>query len=152
MRNRYDVFSTEQQRFNDARQRQPRQRPIPSGQFNEHVFSRQPQPAGNFIDILNTSDFSRLLSFVMGANAQTNFMDPVLIVPTQAQIDQGSILHTITADAETPCPVCQDTIRMGEVVRRLNHCNHSFHRNCIDTWYQRNVHCPVCRRDIRSTV
>jgi hypothetical protein len=38
----------------------------------------------------------------------------------------------------------------GHSVRRLNRCGHTFHTTCIDTWFQRNVHCPVCRHDIRE--
>ena len=156
MRNRYDVFSTEQQRFNqqfnNGRQTRQTGQTRQFRQWQAEPHTPPVRQAGNFIDILNTSDFNRLLSFVMGANAQTNFMDPVLVVATQAQIQQGSILHTTLADGEAPCPICQDVIRAGEIIRRLNYCNHCFHRNCIDTWYQRNVHCPVCRRDIRSTV
>jgi hypothetical protein len=33
----------------------------------------------------------------------------------------------------------------------MNVCHHTFHKSCIDTWFQENVHCPVCRHDIRLT-
>ena len=39
---------------------------------------------------------------------------------------------------------------MGEQVRTLTHCGHRFHVLCIDNWFQRNVHCPLCRHDIRD--
>ena len=144
MRNRYDVFSTEQQRYNSSRPtRQRNFRPEPPS-------PRVYQPPGNFIDILNSSDINRLFSFAMGIPLQPNFMDPVIVAPTALEIHRGSIIQTATADSDTPCAVCQAEIRTGEIVRSLNHCVHTFHRTCIDTWYQRNVHCPVCRHDIRA--
>ena len=198
MRNRYDVFSREQQRYDvfsreqaDDRSRQPRQprqprhprqsrqaQPVPVDYIYQTPPQRRtgpvytppqrhtgpvytPQNTGPLytpphrrtapvvvrnVDINNFSDLNTLFLAAMGAN----FTDPVLVAPTGAQVEQGSSLHTTIADSETPCSVCQDNIRTGETIRRLNHCNHTFHRNCIDTWYQRNVHCPVCRHDIRS--
>ena len=45
--------------------------------------------------------------------------------------------------------VSVDNIESNEV-RRIMHCRHYFHRTCIDTWFQTNVHCPTCRYDIRT--
>jgi hypothetical protein len=36
-------------------------------------------------------------------------------------------------------------------MRTLTHCNHYFHKNCIDVWFESHVHCPICRYDIRGT-
>ena len=200
MRNRYDVFSREQQRYDDVRPRQPRQprqqrqprhsrqqaQPVPvdyvyqtpqpirpvytppqrrtgpvfTPQQRPPVYIPPPRPTAPVVvrsadinSLLETADLNRIFLadlnrlFLGGIGA--NFMDPVVVAPTAAQLEQGSTLHTTIADSETPCTVCQDNIGTGETIRRLNHCNHAFHRNCIDTWYQRNVHCPVCRHDIR---
>ena len=74
-------------------------------------------------------------------------------VPVQAPpmiIEAVSEIKTIEEPAG-PCAICQEETRMGDVLRQFRApCNHSFHRSCIDPWLERNVHCPVCRRDIRE--
>jgi hypothetical protein len=85
-----------------------------------------------------------------------NFFDPVPIVPTRAQIAAASTIGTIGTDiglsanlVDNLCSICQDNYTTGDVVRTINHCGHMFHRTCIDQWFLSNVHCPLCRHDIR---
>jgi hypothetical protein len=142
MHNRFDVYSAQRAQHNRQprqRQRQRQRQPVYATMPTVPVY--QPTATDAY------SQFNRILVAAM-AMPTVDFMDPVPVAPSTAQIEAGSTLHTAISDA--PCAVCQDTIRIGEVTRRLNHCNHAFHRGCIDTWYQRNVHCPVCRHDIRS--
>lgn len=44
------------------------------------------------------------------------------------------------------CTICSDTYKNGEYKRILN-CNHSFHKKCIDKWFNSNTFmtCPICR-------
>lgn len=79
------------------------------------------------------------------------FFEPVPIVPTQEQIASSSVLYNSVDDTEdTRCSICQDDIHFGEEVRSLLHCDHFFHRGCIDLWLQSSVRCPLCRHDIRE--
>ena len=80
-----------------------------------------------------------------------NFNDAVLVAPSNAQILAGTTSLESLTTVENGCAVCQDTINSGDQVRILNHCGHTFHTVCIDTWFHRNVRCPVCRHDIRDT-
>ena len=82
------------------------------------------------------------------ANA-TNFMAPVRVSPSTAQVAAGTRLESVMVEGEV-CAVCQDTLEIADEKRVINACNHGFHRGCIDTWFQENVHCPVCRHDIRT--
>ena len=77
------------------------------------------------------------------------FMEPVIVRPTAEQIATTTTLNTAVADGT--CAVCQDEFSGASERRTLNFCHHTFHRGCIDTWFQTNVHCPVCRHDIRIT-
>lgn len=93
---------------------------------------------------------------VSGAVAATNpnaippnFMEPVPVVPTAAQIAAGSAIEIVDAEEDT-CPICQDTMAAGSNARSLNACDHRFHVGCIDTWFRSSVRCPVCRHDIRE--
>lgn len=81
--------------------------------------------------------------------AQTRrFMQPVVVSPSQQALQTNT--EIITDISGSICTICQDSILMGENCRRLIPCRHVYHRTCIDTWFQTNVHCPTCRHDIRE--
>lgn len=77
-----------------------------------------------------------------------NFMEPVVVRPTQEQIVRATRLGSPNDPTEV-CAICQDIIEDNQPARLINYCEHWFHTNCIDVWFQQNVHCPVCRHDIR---
>ena len=82
----------------------------------------------------------------------TRFQDPVTVAPTPQQIERATLLQQATQNEETlQCAVCQDTYTEGQAIRTIRHCSHSFHKTCIDPWFQGNVRCPVCRYDIRDS-
>ena len=76
-------------------------------------------------------------------------MEPVVVAPTTEQINNASTIETTATSGEI-CAICQDSIQVGTQVRSLDACDHLFHTGCIDTWFQSNVRCPVCRHDIRE--
>ena len=107
---------------------------------------------------INSTRTSPTINSLFGANEimslltnGLNFQD-VLVVPTLDQIDAGSciILHE-NIPADENCAICQEHTIPGQQSpwRRL-HCSHQFHSSCIIPWFQRDVHCPVCRADIRE--
>lgn len=56
-----------------------------------------------------------------------------------------------TSDIE--CCICCEKVKPSEYIREL-HCNHAFHKKCIDKWLlysmksNEHVSCPVCRHNI----
>jgi hypothetical protein len=87
-----------------------------------------------------------------GADIWTQFRQPVLVRPSAAVI--ASATERLSGNdlaAGTVCAICQDTIAGNAQARRLRACQHSYHVGCIDQWFEQNVHCPVCRYDIRET-
>lgn len=44
------------------------------------------------------------------------------------------------------CTICQQDIFL-DIVRTLE-CSHSYHVNCIDTWFTENKKCPQCRFEL----
>ncbi len=105
--------------------------------------TRAPAPAVDLLNLLNLN----LLTPAGGAAAGA--MEPVIVRPTAQQIEAGTSIEILDAEEEI-CAICQDSMHLGEEVRAMNACDHRFHRNCIDTWFQRNVRCPVCRHDVRE--
>jgi len=48
------------------------------------------------------------------------------------------------------CVICMENLEDNTIVRRLNKCNHVFHIDCIDKWFESKITCPTCRQDIRE--
>lgn len=81
-----------------------------------------------------------------------NFLNQTVIVsPSEEDIARATAVSTVLNTQDDICTICQEAIEEGQSMRKINHCNHYFHQDCIDTWFQGNVHCPTCRYDIRDT-
>jgi hypothetical protein len=118
----------------------------------------QAAPLPNTINpLLNTllgGLFGDILGTGGGGGAIPNlgaFLDTrVPVFPTADQINNATTVYRVNRRQDDICAICQDEVESNQEVRRLDHCNHYFHRNCIDTWFQGNVQCPTCRHDIRE--
>ena len=99
---------------------------------------------------VDTNSVYRILLTPPVPRVPTTFMEPVVIRPTQEQITQSTRLGTPNDPTEV-CTICQETIEENQPARLILHCEHWFHTSCIDVWFQQDVHCPVCRHDIRSS-
>ncbi len=86
-------------------------------------------------------------SAVVTFTIPSNFTEPVIVRPTQEEINTA--LETITS-SNSNCAICQDLISFDGV--KVRHCGHEFHRSCILSWFEINVRCPVCRQDIRDPI
>merc|ERR1712228_136553 len=47
------------------------------------------------------------------------------------------------------CCICLYDYRNGDQLRKLK-CNHYFHQHCIDVWFERKTHCPLCKQSVIS--
>lgn len=65
-----------------------------------------------------------------------------ILEKTQSYIQQNA-----DEDAEE-CIICFDPFEdlLTKVVLK---CNHKFHENCLFSWFQKKMTCPMCRRNIR---
>lgn len=100
-------------------------------------------PAMSLMSLLNALGPSTLGNRMRAPN-----MEDVVVSATEEEIEAAST--RAFPDNQTTCSICQDDIDVNEMCRKLNHCGHTFHIRCIDTWFSRNVHCPICRHDIRE--
>ncbi|WVZ20470.1 hypothetical protein V8G54_007792 [Vigna mungo] len=48
------------------------------------------------------------------------------------------------------CAVCLSEVVEGEKARLLPKCNHGFHVDCIDMWFQSHSTCPLCRNSVAA--
>lgn len=89
------------------------------------------------------------------------FLDPDTAWPTQPKVRNGmpTLLAVLTREllpvvkyselVNNPpesCAVCLDEFSDNEEIRRLTHCQHIFHRKCVDCWMDHEQKtCPLCR-------
>ena len=77
----------------------------------------------------------------------------VVVRPTRQQITDATneiVFNNIVNPQNTRCPISQQDFSENDTVTQIRHCGHIFYPNEINTWWQRNVRCPVCRYDIRD--
>lgn len=80
-----------------------------------------------------------------------NQMEDVQVHPSLRTLRESSSIH-IYRDLDTThetCSICRENFEENSIVRRLG-CEHIFHIGCIDTWFETNIRCPLCRLDLRD--
>ena len=76
----------------------------------------------------------------------------VVVAPTEDELMRSTIVHMSEEDYSDACSICIDNIEKHQELRTIFHCMHTFHKECIDTWFKENVKCPMCRHDIRENI
>lgn len=104
-------------------------------------------------DIDGATALLTLLGLATTPTLPANVLTPVIVRPSQDIINQATVLETIQDPPPTGiCVICQDEYTIGNSVRRIRHCQHSFHNDCIMQHFDSSVRCPTCRYDIRDSV
>lgn len=98
---------------------------------------------------MDASSIYRVLLTPPTPRVTASFMEPIVIRPTQEQITRATRIG-MPNDPTEVCTICQETIEITQSARMILHCEHWFHTSCIDVWFQQDVHCPMCRHDIRN--
>ena len=86
-------------------------------------------------------------------NLFQSFFDPVLIYPTISQIEAATrrvLYRDIVAPINNSCPISMDNFNDNDTVSIIRECGHIFNSDELNTWFQSNCRCPVCRYDIRN--
>lgn len=102
--------------------------------------------------------FSRDLITRMNLARQTDptnvdFLTPVIIRPTPQQILRAirNIQYIDIIDPpNSRCPITVEEFNETDTVSQIIFCEHIFNSTALDTWFNENVRCPLCRYDIRE--
>jgi hypothetical protein len=84
--------------------------------------------------------------------------DPVTVRPSATLYNRNTeVLDASGISLETNCSICQSHVLEDlsggvNTWRRIRQCGHMFHTSCIDRWFSQNIHCPLCRTDIRTLI
>ena len=104
--------------------------------------------------VFGNIDMSQLFNQLLYGDAPINVdnLQNVTVIPTEEQLQNNTTLVQLSEDTADNCAICQDPLLANQSARTLKRCQHIFHMDCIDTWFQRNCQCPCCRIDVRESV
>lgn len=77
----------------------------------------------------------------------------VIVRPTADEIQRATRSVTfsqIINPLNVNCPISLEPFEDNTEVSQIIGCGHIFHTERLNTWFERNVRCPVCRYDIRT--
>lgn len=103
-------------------------------------------------EIFNSDIFPRITTRQTILNRNLGDLSPVTIRPTNAEIQAATEeiqFSNITLPPNSVCPITQERFTNDELVTRILFCGHIFKSSSINTWFNRNTRCPLCRYDIR---
>jgi hypothetical protein len=125
---------------------------IPSPSSNSRVVYIEGVPY-----LLDLTNFMRLRNSntnnTDAANLWRSFYDNITVAPTRTQIENSTrILQftEITDPINSSCPITLERFDENSNVTQILQCGHIFTPSGIESWFQTNVRCPVCRFDIRD--
>ena len=75
-------------------------------------------------------------------NIKTYAYNPEDVSVDDCKIYDGEI-DNIKYDPDDNCPICYENLNIGKVTKTT--CEHIFHKECLDTWLNKNISCPCCR-------
>lgn len=116
------------------------------GRTRNHIIAAYLRNNNMILNLLQTYNSNETATMVINfGDISGNFMEPVPVLPTRAQVDAAVERHI--GVTSTNCSICQDSVSCAT---RIRHCGHCFHSSCIEQWFSMNPRCPVCRYDIRD--
>ena len=125
---------------------------IPSPSSNSRVVYIEGVPY-----LLDLTNFMRLRNSntnnTDAANLWRSFYDNITVAPTRTQIDNSTRILQFTEIIDpinSSCPITLERFDENSNVTQILQCGHIFTPSGIESWFQTNVRCPVCRYDIRD--
>jgi hypothetical protein len=86
-------------------------------------------------------------------NDDADFLTPIVIRPTQEQINNATeecIFSSIIDPPNSSCPISLVPFQNNDMVYKIKQCGHIFFKNQLENWLLENTKCPLCRYDIRD--
>jgi hypothetical protein len=104
------------------------------------------EQAYEYLNVLNSNISSMSLSRLMYELGELDKIHSRLMKPDN--IDVKEIDETLCKSLEDlECSVCLKNFEIKDTIC-ITKCNHTYHKKCIDTWFEIKDTCPNCRADI----
>jgi hypothetical protein len=166
-----EIINNQQSSFNQILSNHMPPRNIPSIHIERPIQSRYFPSNNNYVNRNNrNSSFLRHyfqnrtlpthqiraspnLNSIVNNILYNSFDEPNSNIPTENEIIRATEICTfqdISSPINHSCPICQIDFSDNDVVMMIKECRHIFSHTSIMSWFRRNVHCPLCRFDIRT--
>ncbi|KAF3326470.1 E3 ubiquitin-protein ligase ATL6 [Carex littledalei] len=70
------------------------------------------------------------------------------VIDTFPAIGYATVKILRSSKSPLECAICISEFVDDDILRLLPGCRHVFHTDCIDTWLENHVTCPVCRSNL----
>ena len=104
------------------------------------------------LNVLFPDETSYIIDYIQ-PNYEASFMEPVPVYPSQEQIENATstlLYREIENPLNHSCPISLEPFHENDSVTMIKYCGHIFKPTEIQSWFQNNVRCPICRYDIRT--
>jgi hypothetical protein len=75
---------------------------------------------------------------------ETDALDHKIVRRLKSVEDAASIVINERRNDSDTCCICMETL--PNFIRKTK-CDHEFCVGCLDTWFEKNTTCPICKRD-----
>lgn len=105
-------------------------------------------PLINQSNIIN-ENISDIISLLNSYSSYSN-----VSIPNNTEIISNTTRLVTYSEIENPindrCPISHELFQETDEVRQIIPCGHIFSNTEINRWLERNLHCPVCRYNLRE--
>ena len=97
----------------------------------------------------------RLVSILSAREPRVSVADIIpsrrsISAPQSQERESTSRSSQRSSNGNPVCTICLEEVIESDNNKKVLHCNHTFHKNCIDRWLRARSQCPVCRRRVQS--
>ena len=104
------------------------------------------EQAFEYLNVLNSNISSMSLSRVMYELGELDKIHSRLMKLDNIDVKEiDEKLYKSLKDLE--CSICLKNFKIKDTIC-ITKCNHTYHKKCIDTWFEIKDTCPNCRADI----
>ncbi|CAE6055810.1 unnamed protein product [Arabidopsis arenosa] len=88
----------------------------------------------------------------LSASPRDQALDPAVLDKIPIFVYSSNSKNPPPPEEKEECSVCLSEFEEEDEGRLLPKCGHSFHVDCIDTWFRSRSTCPLCRAPVQSPV
>lgn len=59
------------------------------------------------------------------------------------------IIYNHETLADDSCSICVDTYKENDELMLISGCGHYFHKDCVNSWFETKLNCPLCRHELK---
>lgn len=75
--------------------------------------------------------------------------EPVITHKMVNENTELEVFDSSSTTENTQCSICRANFENGDIIRKICSCNHTFHQECVDKWFEDKDTCPVCRTKLQ---